>query len=95
MVVCNNRSFYNDERHQARMATERGRPEENRWIGQRIGDPDVDFAGMARSMGAVGIGPVTAPGALLPALEEGIRSVQAGRPCVIDAQVLPGYDARA
>jgi thiamine pyrophosphate-dependent acetolactate synthase large subunit-like protein len=94
MIVCNNRSFYNDERHQARMALERGRPEENRWIGQRIGNPDVDFAGMARSLGAVGIGPVVAPGALLPALEEGIRSVQAGRVCIIDAQVLPGYDAR-
>jgi thiamine pyrophosphate-dependent acetolactate synthase large subunit-like protein len=94
MIVCNNRSFYNDERHQARMAIERGRPEENRWIGQRIGDPDVDFAGMARSLGAVGIGPVTAPEALLPAIEEGIRCVQAGRPCVIDAHVLPGYDAR-
>ena len=94
MIVCNNRSFYNDERHQARMAIERGRPEENRWIGQRIGDPDVDFAGMARSLGAVGIGPVTEADALLPALEEGIRCVQAGNPCVIDAQVLPGYDAQ-
>ena len=94
MIVCNNRSFYNDERHQGRIALQRGRPEENRWIGQRIGDPDVDFAGMARSQGAQGIGPVTEPAALLPAIEEGIRVVQAGQPCVIDAQVLPGYDAR-
>ena len=94
MIVCNNRSFYNDERHQGRIALQRGRPEENRWIGQRIGDPNVDFAGMARSQGAQGIGPVTEPAALLPAIEEGIRVVQAGQPCVIDAQVLPGYDAR-
>ena len=34
------------------------------------------------------------PAALQPAVEEGIRTVQAGRPCVIDAHVLPGYDAR-
>ena len=94
MIVCNNRSFYNDERHQGRIAVQRGRPEENRWIGQRIGDPDVDVAGMARSFGAVGIGPVTDPAALQPAVEEGIRTVQAGAPCVIDAHVLPGYDAR-
>ena len=59
MVVCNNRSFYNDERHQGRMAEQRGRPVENRWIGQRIDDPDIDIAGMARMQGAVGIGPVT------------------------------------
>ncbi|MBI3918559.1 MAG: thiamine pyrophosphate-binding protein [Betaproteobacteria bacterium] len=94
MIVCNNRSFYNDERHQGRIALQRGRPEENRWIGQRIGDPDVDFAGMARSQGAQGIGPVTEPAALLPAIEKGIRVVQEGQPCVIDAQVLAGYDAR-
>jgi thiamine pyrophosphate-dependent acetolactate synthase large subunit-like protein len=94
MIVCNNQSFYNDERHQGRIAIQRGRPEENRWIGQRIGDPDVDFAGMARSQGAVGIGPVTDSAALQPAVEEGIRTVQRGQPCVIDARVLPGYDAR-
>jgi thiamine pyrophosphate-dependent acetolactate synthase large subunit-like protein len=94
MIVCNNRSFYNDERHQGRIALQRGRPEENRWIGQRIGDPDVDFAAMARSQGALGIGPVTDPDALQPAVEEGIRTVQSGQPCVIDARVLPGYDAR-
>ncbi|MGZ8155064.1 MAG: thiamine pyrophosphate-binding protein [Burkholderiales bacterium] len=94
MVVCNNRSFYNDERHQGRMAQQRGRPVENRWIGQRIADPDIDIAGMARDMGAVGIGPVTDPEKVQAAIEEGIAAVRAGRPCVIDARVLPGYDNR-
>jgi thiamine pyrophosphate-dependent acetolactate synthase large subunit-like protein len=94
MVVCNNRSFYNDERHQGRMARERGRPEENRWIGQRIGDPDIDIAGMARMMGAAGIGPVTQPSAVLPAIEQGLAAARDGRVCVIDARVLPGYDNR-
>ena len=55
MVVCNNRSFYNDERHQGRMAEARGRPVENRWIGQRIADPDIDIAGMARMQGAAAL----------------------------------------
>ena len=94
MIVCNNRSFYNDERHQGRMAATRGRPVENRWIGQRIGDPGVDIAGMARSQGALGIGPVTTPADVQPAIEQGIEAVRGGRVCVIDAQVLPGYDNR-
>ena len=94
MVVCNNRSFYNDERHQGRMAEQRGRPAENRWIGQRIENPDIDIAGMARMQGADGIGPVTDPTKLQAAIEEGIAAVRAGRPCVIDARVLPGYDNR-
>ena len=42
MIVANNRSFYNDELHQERVATERGRPVENKWIGQRIDEPDID-----------------------------------------------------
>lgn len=94
MVVCNNRSFYNDERHQGRMAQGRGRPVENRWIGQRLDDPAIDIAGMARDMGAVGIGPVTDPAKVQSAIEEGIVAARSGRPCVIDARVLPGYDNR-
>jgi hypothetical protein len=77
------------------MAANRGRPEENRWIGQRIDDPPVDIAAMARSQGAVGIGPVEKTEDVLKAVREGIAAVQAGKPCVVDMHVLPGYDTRA
>ena len=93
MVVCNNRSFFNDERHQEHIAIARARPPENRWIGQRVSDPDIDLATMARSMGAVGIGPVERPEEIGPALRSGIATVEAGGVCVIDARVAPGYDA--
>jgi thiamine pyrophosphate-dependent acetolactate synthase large subunit-like protein len=92
MIVCNNRSFFNDELHQERVAIARGRPPENRWIGQRIADPDIDLAGMARAQGAQGIGPVTRAADLLPAIEQGVATVRAGGVCVIDARVEPGYD---
>src|SRR6185369_4328985 len=36
LLIANNRSFYNDEMHQERVARERSRPVENKWIGQRI-----------------------------------------------------------
>jgi hypothetical protein len=48
-VVCNNRSFFNDELHQERVARIRNRPVENRWIGQRISEPDIDCAGVGRA----------------------------------------------
>ena len=92
MIVCNNRSFYNDELHQGRMAAHRGRPEENRWIGQHIAKPDVDIAAMARAQGALGIGPVTKAADVQPAIEQGIAAVRGGQVCIIDARVLPGYD---
>jgi thiamine pyrophosphate-dependent acetolactate synthase large subunit-like protein len=95
IIVCNNRSFYNDERHQGRMAANRGRPEENRWIGQRIDDPPVDIAAMARSQGALGIGPIEKPEDVLPAVQQGIAAAREGKACVIDMRVLPGYDTRS
>lgn len=93
MIVCNNRSFFNDELHQERVARERERPVENRWIGQRIAEPDIDIAAMARSMGALGLGPITEAAKLGPAIAEGLAAAKAGRVCVIDARVAPGYDA--
>jgi thiamine pyrophosphate-dependent acetolactate synthase large subunit-like protein len=95
MIVCNNRSFYNDERHQGRMAKSRGRPEENKWIGQHLTKPDIDIAGMARMMGAEGIGPIDQVDDVLPAIEKGLALARVGKICVIDARVLPGYDRGA
>jgi thiamine pyrophosphate-dependent acetolactate synthase large subunit-like protein len=92
-IVCNNRSYYNDELHQERVAVSRGRPAENRWIGQRISEPDVDIAAMARSQGATAIGPITSADAIRAAVREGVETVRAGGVCVIDARVMPGYDA--
>ena len=93
MIVCNNHSFFNDELHQERVAKERGRPVENKWIGQRMSEPDIDIAQMARSMGAESIGPVRRKQDLKAAITEGLALVRAGKVCVIDANVAPGYDA--
>ena len=46
-IISNNRSNFNDEVHQEAMATQRSRPVENRWIGQRIDEPALDLAGYA------------------------------------------------
>jgi len=45
-------------------------------------------------MGAEGIGPVTETSAVLPAVEQGLAAARAGKVCIIDARVLPGYDNR-
>jgi len=92
-VLANNRSFYNDELHQERMARARNRPVENKWIGQRMSDPEVDLAAMGRAQGAVGFGPVTKPGDLVAVLEQAIAAVDAGHVAVVDVRVEPGYTA--
>ena len=93
IVVANNRYFFNDELHQERMARMRNRPVENRWIGHRISEPEIDLAGMARAQGAQGFGPVTAVADLLPNFEKAIAAVESGAVAVVDVRVEPGYTA--
>ncbi len=91
LVVANNQSFFNDEVHQERMARERGRPVENKWIGQRMTDPELDIAGLARAQGATGFGPVKHAADLGPAFADAIAVVEAGGVAVVDVRVAPGY----
>src|SRR5581483_2649267 len=93
VVVANNRSFFNDELHQERVARMRSRPVENRWIGQRISDPDIDLAALARAQGALGFGPIEAIGELAKTFEKAIAAVEDGQVAVVDVRVEAGYTA--
>jgi len=84
IVVFSNRSYYNDEEHQERMAQLRGRPVENKIYGIRIEEPAVDFATTARSFGVWSTGPVTEPQELAQTLREALRVVKDGRPALVD-----------
>jgi thiamine pyrophosphate-dependent acetolactate synthase large subunit-like protein len=95
VVIANNRSFFNDELHQERVARERGRPVENRWIGQAIRDPDIDLAAMTRAQGCTGIGPIDDPRRLVAALTEAVAAVRRGKVCVVDVHVAAGYATEA
>ncbi|WP_459667717.1 thiamine pyrophosphate-dependent enzyme, partial [Achromobacter xylosoxidans] len=91
IIVANNRSFFNDELHQERVARDRSRPIENRWIGQRIDDPAPDLAGLARAQGLTGFGPVSEPAELVGVLRNAVEIVRAGGSVVVDVHVTPGY----
>jgi acetolactate synthase-1/2/3 large subunit len=90
--VSNNRSFFNDELHQEKVAIHRERAVENKWIGQHIGEPDIDIAAIARAQGAVGLGPVHRAGDLEAVLLQAISHVKAGQTCVVDVRVRAEYD---
>ncbi|HUN38898.1 MAG TPA: thiamine pyrophosphate-binding protein [Acetobacteraceae bacterium] len=95
IVVANNRSFFNDELHQERVARARNRPVENRWIGQRIGDPEIDLARMAEAQGAKGFGPVSEAQDMAGVFEQAIGAVESGAVAVVDVRVAPGYSPSA
>ena len=89
VVVLNNRSYYNDEEHQERMARWRQRPVENKGIGIRIEDPAPDLAAIARALSVDGFGPITEPDQLGPALDKAIEIVGDGKPAVVDVITQP------
>lgn len=91
IVVADNRSYYNDEMHQERVAVVRRRPVQNRWIGQRIDDPRVDLVAMARAQGFESEAPVSTTEALSKALKRGAQIVAKGGRYFIDSVVQPGY----
>jgi thiamine pyrophosphate-dependent acetolactate synthase large subunit-like protein len=87
IVVADNRSFFNDEIHQHRVALTRDRPTENRWIGQRMADPAIDLAGLARAQGLLGHGPIESVADLERILPEALTAAQSGQAVVIDVLV--------
>lgn len=93
VLVVNNRSFFNDEVHQERVALERRRPVENKWIGQRIDDPAPDLAMMARAQGASAFGPVETAEELHVVLDKALAALAAGETVLVDVIVRPGYSA--
>jgi thiamine pyrophosphate-dependent acetolactate synthase large subunit-like protein len=94
-LVNNNRSYFNDELHQETVAKRRGREVANRWVGQRLSDPDVNFAKLAEAQGAVGIGPVRTSDEIASAIERGVAVLKSGGVSVIDFHITPGEERHA
>jgi acetolactate synthase-1/2/3 large subunit len=84
IVMYNNRAYYNDWDHQIHLAHERSTDVNKAHIGMDIFGPEPDFAGLARSMGVWGEGPITRPEDVGPALRRAIEQVKAGKPALVD-----------
>jgi len=95
ILINNNRSYFNDELHQETIARTRGREPANRWIGQRLADPEPDIAKLAEAQGAVGIGPVRKAADVGAAIEKGVAVLKKGGVCVIDFHITPGAERQA
>lgn len=82
-VINDNHSFGNDEEHQRHIAERRSRPLANSAIAVHIDEPKIDFSGMARSMGCVGVGPVENPEELRDAFDEAVNAVLTGSTALV------------
>jgi thiamine pyrophosphate-dependent acetolactate synthase large subunit-like protein len=86
-VMHNNRAYHQEVMHLQRMANRRQRGMElahGGLPGSTISDPNIDFAQMARSMGAYAEGPISNPKDLRPALLRAVERVEKGEVALLD-----------
>jgi acetolactate synthase-1/2/3 large subunit len=88
-IVHNNRAYHQEYMYLIAMAARHGRGVDKMDIGTTIKDPNIDYATVARGMGAHGEGPITDPKDLAPALTRAIAAVKAGGPAVVDVVTDP------
>jgi acetolactate synthase-1/2/3 large subunit len=88
-IVHNNRAYHQEYMYLTAMAARHGRGVDRMDIGTTLKDPNIDYATVARGMGAHGEGPITDPNDLAPALKRAIAVVKAGGPAVIDVVTDP------
>ena len=92
IVMHNNRAYHQEVMHLQRMANRRQRGVElaaHGLPGATIGDPDIDFAQLARSMGAYAEGPIANPAELRPALLRAVERVEKGEVALLDTRTQP------
>ena len=87
VVIANNQVYYNDVAHQERMAVVRGRPVENKFVGQEMVKPAIDLVALAKAQGLDGEGPCMDANQFRAALKRGEEVVRKGGVYVIDARV--------
>jgi thiamine pyrophosphate-dependent acetolactate synthase large subunit-like protein len=90
VLVANNTSYFVDEEHQRTVSRQRKRPLERASIGQRIEEPIVDLAGMARAQGC-SAERVERRSDLDAAFRRGIAAVDSGACHVVDVAIVPDY----
>ena len=90
VVIANNQAYFNDVVHQDQVAVKRGRPRENKWVGQFMTGPAVDQLHIAAAYGFDGRR-VEDAADLRAALETAARDVLAGKRVLLDVAVTPGY----
>jgi acetolactate synthase-1/2/3 large subunit len=89
IVMQNNRAYHQEVMWFEREALSRGRGVELTQTGFGLGNPNIDFAKLAASLGVGSSGPISDPKDLAAAIRRGIGVVKRGEPYLIDVVTQP------
>jgi len=88
-VMHNNRGYHQEVMHIQRMAVRHERGVDSAKLGTTLENPNIDYAGLARSLGVHAEGPITDPKDLGAALKRAVDVVKRGEPALIDVVSQP------
>jgi len=88
-VVHNNRAYHQEYMHVQRIAQRNQRGIERAHIGTTIDNPNINFSGLAKSLGVYSEGPIENPADLGPAINRALAVVRKGEPALIDVVSQP------
>jgi len=83
-VMHNNRGYHQEVMFVTTMAARANRDVTRAGIGTKLTEPNIDYATMAKGYGMQGIGPITDPNDVAPALKRAVEIVKSGEPVLID-----------
>jgi thiamine pyrophosphate-dependent acetolactate synthase large subunit-like protein len=84
-IMNNNRGYHQEVMFVTTMAARANRDVSRAGIGTKLIDPNINYAGMAKCYGMEGIGPITDPKDVGPAIKRAIEIVKRGEPVLVDA----------
>ena len=89
IVMQNNRAYHQEVMWFQRAALQRKRSLDLTQEGFGLGNPNIDFAKMAASLGLGSSGPIADPKELAAAIRRGLDVVKGGEPYLIDVVTQP------
>jgi acetolactate synthase-1/2/3 large subunit len=88
-IMHNNRAYHQEVMEVQRIALQHNRGITHADIGNKLINPEIDYAKMAQSMGVHGEGPISDPKDLGPAIKRAIEVVKRGEPALVDVLTQP------
>jgi acetolactate synthase-1/2/3 large subunit len=83
-IMHNNRGYHQEVMFVTTMATRANRDPSRGGIGTKLIEPNIDYATMAKGYGMQGIGPITDPKDVAPAIRRALQIVKSGEPVMVD-----------
>jgi thiamine pyrophosphate-dependent acetolactate synthase large subunit-like protein len=83
-VMHNNRGYHQEVMFITTMAARANRDVSRAGIGTKLIEPNIDYATMAKGYGMQGIGPITDPNDVAPAIKRALEIVKSGEPVLVD-----------